>query len=110
MFASDKPWAKYANCLGLPDDDFLPPDVSDDDEEQAASDAAWYEGPGQVAVAICRRCIVRTECFEYSLTDPVTQENGVYGGTTPQDRARYLEAVSIRSGHGPSRDEGTHQG
>ena len=97
MFDDDKPWAKYANCLGLPDDDFLPPDVSDDEDEQRASDERWYDGVGQLAVAICRSCIVRKECFKYALTEPVTLENGVFGGTTPKDRERYLLAVQGRT-------------
>ena len=112
MFKDDKPWAKYANCLGLPDENFFPPecDLTAPDGEVAEVDREWYEGAGQLAVAICRRCIVRVECFEYSLTQPVTLENGVYGGSCPKDRQRYLEAVSIRTGRHPVGDEGEDQG
>lgn len=104
MLADFPGWVNYANCAGLPDEVFTPSD-------ECTDDAAWYEGElGQAAIAICRQCIVRKECFEYSLLDVTTIENGVYGGTTPKDRERYLQAVSLRSGHSPGRDEGPDQG
>lgn len=86
MQAAD--WWEQGNCKGLKAEVFFPGD--DDDEE-------WYEGPGQLAVQICQSCPVRRQCFEFSLEDTDLLANGVFGGTTPKDRQRYLEAVSVRS-------------
>ena len=89
-------------CTGMDMSVFFP---GDDDVE-----SLWYETQGQVAIAICQGCPARKACFEFALEDPDSIANGVYGGTTPEDRARYLEAVSLRSGHGTSRDTGADQG
>lgn len=86
-------WWSQGNCKGLRADVFFPDD--DDDE-------AWYDGPGQDAIRICRSCVVRKQCFEFSLEDTDSIANGVFGGTTPKDRQRYLETVSIRSQHAAS--------
>lgn len=88
-------WWALGNCKGLKADVFFP---GDDDGDE------WYDGPGQEAVQVCRSCVVRKECFAFALEDTDSIANGVYGGTTPKDRARYLEAVSVRSGHHPSGD------
>jgi hypothetical protein len=36
------------------------------------------------AKAICAQCVVRQDCLEFALTDPVLP--GVYGGTTKRER------------------------
>ncbi len=95
-------WQGLANCVGLPGRVFFPPEGADDE--------AWYEGPGQEAVAVCKACVVRKECFAWALQDNDSIKNGVYGGTTPKDRNRYLEAVSLRAGHHPSGDPSADQG
>ena len=38
------------------------------------------------AKAICDRCHVRRECLDYALSDPDAFENGLWAGTTPNER------------------------
>lgn len=99
MTTPEMEWMRRGNCRNRSFSEFVPPDWPTNDTEEAAElDAAWYAASdgGQSAVAICFGCPVRVECFDMSLQDEVTIANGVWGGTTPQDRARYLEALSLR--------------
>jgi WhiB family transcriptional regulator, redox-sensing transcriptional regulator len=43
------------------------------------------------AVAICMACPVRAECLNYAIT--TDQSEGVWGGTTPSQRANSVRAV-----------------
>lgn len=53
---------------------------------------AWFPSPGcgarriTAAKAVCGRCLVRSECLDYALTERITA--GVWGGTTPNERAQ----------------------
>ncbi len=52
--------------------------------------AVFFPEPGRVSTdivaarAVCARCPVRVECLEYAL---VAEDIGIWGGTTPPQRA-----------------------
>lgn len=99
MTTLDVEWMRQGNCRNHSFEKFIPPDwPTNDDEEAAELDAAWYAASdgGQAAVAICFGCPVRVECFDMSLSCETTLTNGVWGGTTPQDRYHFLETLSVR--------------
>jgi WhiB family redox-sensing transcriptional regulator len=66
----DLSWQAYANCLGVDPDLFFP--------ERGAST--------REAKAVCRRCIVRTECLEYALQN--AEKFGIWGGLSERERRR----------------------
>lgn len=77
------PWQDRAACASP----MVHPDlfhVSDVDEGQRSKRKGIYE----VALAVCGACPVRARCLSEALNreDP----HGVWGGTTPQDRAALL--------------------
>ena len=69
-------WTKQALCAGHPDR------------------RAWFPeeyrsaGPAR---AVCRVCPVRSECLTYAIT--TGQDDGIWGGTTPQERRRLRRAA-----------------
>lgn len=65
-------WADRAACKGEDTDVFFP---------------VGRESPRR-ALAVCRRCPVRTECLDYALTRP---QHGIWGGTT-SDQRRLIRA------------------
>lgn len=94
MLGPSDAWVDDASCAGMPSRSFFPPDCDSEEEE-----AAWYDSAeAALAVRICGGCPVRVPCFKYSLSVDDLVENGVIGGTTPKDRRRYLETVSVREG------------
>lgn len=66
----DLSWQAYANCLGVDPDLFFP--------ERGAST--------REAKAVCRRCVVRTECLEYALNN--AEKFGIWGGLSERERRR----------------------
>ena len=38
------------------------------------------------AKAVCARCLVRAECLDYAMSNPVARSHGVCGGTSPRER------------------------
>lgn len=88
-------WDRAA-CRNYSAADFIPPDWDTDDPDVAAAlDIGWYEDEGQAAIEVCRTCPVRVECFNMALDHESTIANGVWGGTTPEARARYIETLSV---------------
>lgn len=85
--AVDYAWQENAACLGTSGELFLGPD------DERPRERARRES---LAVVLCTTCPVRQECLEHALTVP--ERHGVWGGTTPADRAEmrphpvYLEA------------------
>jgi WhiB family redox-sensing transcriptional regulator len=66
----DLSWQARANCIGVDPDLFFP---------------AVGETEKRVeALAVCRRCWVRKECFLYAHTNEV--EYGIWGGHAPRTR------------------------
>jgi WhiB family transcriptional regulator, redox-sensing transcriptional regulator len=65
-------WAARAACASHPD-----PDLWFDATDDLGSD---------VAIAVCAICPVRHRCLEYALSVP--RMPGIWGGTTPAERAR----------------------
>jgi WhiB family redox-sensing transcriptional regulator len=57
---------------------------------------AWFpekgqHAPAKTAIGICQACPVRTQCLDYALSGADTWGGiaaGIWGGTTPQERAR----------------------
>lgn len=49
------------------------------------------------ALAVCRRCSVREDCLAYALSFPVTEDAGIYGGTTAAERRKMRDAGVARS-------------
>lgn len=78
-----QPWRERANCHGVATDLFFPTRGDMRTQEQA--------------VAVCRMCEVRAECFRYGMDH---FERGVWGGTTERQRRQirsgYLNADDIR--------------
>ncbi|WFE45329.1 WhiB family transcriptional regulator [Verrucosispora sp. WMMD1129] len=52
-------------------------------------------GSPEQAKRICRRCEVKTVCLQYALTN---REEGVWGGTTKQERNKILRARKAGQG------------
>ena len=57
---------------------------------------AWFPTAGEdgnAAKAVCRRCLVRSECLDYALSQPGL--GGIWGGTNERDRKRLRTAESL---------------
>ena len=59
----------------------------------------WFPGPGntslgKVAKAVCSRCPVTAQCLDAALAQPVSEDFGVWAGTTPGQRARMRKLKS----------------
>lgn len=79
----DRPdWVDRANCAGLPQDVFFSEDSSDIDS----------------ARRICGRCVVQADCLAFAFETDETMREGVYGGTTGEERAAYAAARGIQPG------------
>ena len=48
-------------------------------------------------LAVCAGCGVTTECFDYSLSMPGSQDFGIWGGTTANQRVRLRQHQPLRS-------------
>jgi WhiB family redox-sensing transcriptional regulator len=64
-------WMKDAACKGNTEGDWFP------------------EAPGnnsgvKIALAICKDCLVKQECFDYAITRP--ELSGIWGGVTSRKR------------------------
>lgn len=51
----------------------------------------WYPSKGeferrQIAIGICKRCPVRTECLQAALSTPRDQDHGIWGGLSTNQR------------------------
>ncbi len=66
----DLSWQAYAACMGVDPDLFFP--------ERGAST--------REAKAVCGRCVVRTECLEYALSN--AEKFGIWGGMSERERRR----------------------
>lgn len=75
-------WMQQANCAGLPNDVFFSDDPGDQDS----------------AIRICNRCVVKAECLAYAFECDESMREGVWGGTTGQERADYAADKSIKPG------------
>jgi WhiB family redox-sensing transcriptional regulator len=71
-------WMRDSLCREHPEVDFVPPDG----------------GSTVEAKRVCRQCLVVDRCKEFALNQPAALD-GVWGGTTPDDRAR-LRALEPR--------------
>lgn len=81
-------WWEQANCAGLRTDVFF--------ERE-------YEAE---ALAICKNCVVWQVCLRTNLE----AEEGIFGGTTAEERSSYRQAIAIRGGPDPSGNESDDQG
>ena len=68
------PWARYANCIGLPSSWFFPD----------KGDSEGSQGNQQVRV-VCAACACRRQCMEYAMTPPM-EMTGWWGGSSPRER------------------------
>lgn len=64
-------WMKDAACKGNTEGDWFP------------------EAPGnypevKIALAICKNCLVKQECYDYAITRP--ELSGIWGGVTARKR------------------------
>jgi len=66
----DRSWQEYANCLFVDPDLFFP--------ERGASTREAKE--------VCRGCIVRGDCLEYTLRN--REKFGIWGGMSERQRRR----------------------
>ena len=92
MLGPSDAWVEQSKCAGMPSRSFFPPDCDSEEDEASGDDGA----EAALALRICQGGPVRVPCFKYSLRVVDLVENGVIGGTTPKDRRRYIEAVSLR--------------
>lgn len=69
-------WREQAACRGKPTGWWFPP------AQMTVTDWADY----QRAREICASCPVRSECLTYALGDQATRTNGLWAGTTPDER------------------------
>lgn len=73
----DRSWQDYANCLGVDPDLFFP-------------------GQGEStreAKEVCRGCVVREDCLEYSLANG--EKFGIWGGMSDRERRRLRRARAL---------------
>lgn len=76
-------WIRRAACDGMDTNVFYP----------AKAD---HEGV-EAAKAVCRRCPVRGECFEYALNQTGWDgDHGIWGGTTPEERKQIRKGRPLR--------------
>ncbi|MEA2716854.1 MAG: WhiB family transcriptional regulator, redox-sensing transcriptional regulator [Actinomycetota bacterium] len=75
----DRTWQWQANCLGVDPDLFFP--------ERGAST--------REAKAVCRGCVVRTECLEYALING--EKFGIWGGLSERERRRIRRERTVAS-------------
>lgn len=73
-------WVEVALCREVGSEMFFPPD-----DKPVARD--FYNN----AKSVCKNCEVVIECLDYGLNE----KYGVWGGTTPTERARMREYRSI---------------
>lgn len=80
---TDTDWMAEGRCrnIGLPTEVFYPDDVGMTHE--------------LTAKAVCRPCSVRGNCLEFAIAN---NEDGIWGGTTPGERA-YIVQRRRRFGH-----------
>ena len=72
-------WRKDAECLGHPVEMWFP-DVRENEDNQ-------------LALQICARCPVKTECLDYSL---LHEQDGIWGGMNQTDRRKLRKERGIR--------------
>lgn len=72
-FLAPEPWVQEALCAETEPDAFFP--------EKG--------GTTLPAKAVCAACDVREQCLEFALR--TRQKYGIYGGTSPRERARLLK-------------------
>lgn len=77
-------WREFAACLGVDPEVFFP----------AAESGPVFDREVAEAKAVCAVCPVRDECLAEALVTPV---EGVWGGTTEQER-RALRRAGARKG------------
>jgi WhiB family redox-sensing transcriptional regulator len=74
----------YVPCQNAPDL-FFPPD----EHKQQRINENYY----QPAKTLCALCPIQLQCLEYALT--TNQTDGVWGGTTPQERKRHHKKQNL---------------
>lgn len=80
-------WMESAECRGSNPEVFFPHSDTSSSEQMRIS----------AAKAICNTCIVREECLDYALANPVT---GIWGGLTETERRTLLTEPSLRTSSG----------
>ena len=74
--STEHPWMVFGSCRGR-DPDLFFPETSNDAEQ---------------AMKICNTCVVKAECFDYSLE---TRERfGIWGGVTAKQRRHLLRQTA----------------
>lgn len=80
--ADEDHWTTYAACRGTDPELFYPVSTAGPALEQVGR-----------AKAICARCTVQSDCLSWALR--AGEPEGVWGGTTPEER-RYLRHAALR--------------
>jgi WhiB family transcriptional regulator, redox-sensing transcriptional regulator len=81
-------WQRAAACLSADPELFFPVSATGRSVEQV-----------ERAKAVCRSCIVRRQCLQYAIA---TDEEGVWGGTTEDERRRIASrAAHVRAAEAP---------
>jgi WhiB family redox-sensing transcriptional regulator len=91
--AARRGWWQSAACSTADPDIFFPVSAHGPGREDIAQ-----------AKAICARCPVRRQCLQFALA--THQVDGVWGGTTEEERRLHLQArqtVPAQRGSGPAR-------
>ena len=87
-------WMRDANCAGLPQDVFFSEDSEDLDS----------------AKIICSRCTVQAQCLAYAFETDESMREGIYGGTTGQERTDYARTHDLHPGRITDRLRSTYKG
>ncbi len=74
-------WHQRAACIGVETSVFFPD----------------KGGTVKAALEVCGRCIVRTDCLEWAITEGI--EDGVLGGMTATARVAHRRAAQARARH-----------
>ena len=78
-------WMEQAECLGVRNTIFYPPEL-DDDDGTAGYSAEEYEAAYAQAKSICAVCPVQQECLDHALEKK--ERWGCWGGLIPIERLR----------------------
>ncbi|MDQ1355709.1 MAG: WhiB family transcriptional regulator, redox-sensing transcriptional regulator [Acidimicrobiaceae bacterium] len=83
----DTLWRDQANCRFTSAELFFP-----------VGSTGVASGVARAAKAVCHTCEVRKACLQYALE--TNQENGIWGGTTEDERRTMRRAWLVRRRHG----------
>jgi hypothetical protein len=89
-------WSDLAACRGLPLSLFFGPPADTMAQREKRADQSARE---KEAAAVCAVCAVRQQCLDSELALPLSEQFGVFGGTTDVARRAILRAAEQEREH-----------